>query len=1266
MRPNFFFNRFPMSKLNQIENALKSIDAATFQMLCDAYLHRKDYVCINRIGSVAGKRKTKTGTPDTYVVLPNGRYVFAEYTSQEKGLCEKLSGDIEKCLDETKTGVPVNLIQNIILCHTGKLDPAEMNRLRTRCITAGCDLETFGLDTLALDLWLKYPTLAKEFLGVELDTGQILLHKDFVEEYGKSQMTTPLSTRFQFREEELKTAQTSLENSNLLILSGKAGVGKSRFALEIGERFVNGHSDFEFYCVLNKDQFLYENLKAYFLLDKNYVILVDDANRISASEVGHIFRLLNDVNAQHKIKIIVTVRDYALEKVREWAKPYAGMSEIFLDNFNREQLGELVKAEYNIHNQNYIERIWMISQGNSRLAMMAAKVAIKNNNLESLSNVADLYDEYFGTISQDLNELKNPGLLKAAGVLSLFRVIDRTREDGLIEVAEKFNVSATELWDNILKLHEMELVDLHAAEVAKISDQVLATYLIYKSFFKDQVLDFSVVLEHFFDTQRFALNEYQIKDVLYPVFSAFDHQFVASRLQSHINHKWEIVKHDEVKLLHLINTFWFLRKIPTLLFIKEKIEFLEEPPLEVSKIDFSINSNSTQDAYLRVLELFGNGDDADCNVAIDLLLLYLQKRPELTSQVLRILTNSFSFSRDSHLRGYNSQKSLLLKLVQKSEDAFCGEFFTHILLAVAPHYTAMQFRNDWTEKRGMQLVWTEFSLLPSDEISDLRATLWQFLEKSWRKPSLKSKVNKIITTYGRYWHDAVVPEIAQSDSKILLPFLASSLDRAKYADCLLMQNYLRFLDRHAVSYDKDVKTLFQNDTYKLSLVLNNEDERLEMGWQEYQKYKTDLLKSHFATFTLNEYKTFLAQCQEITETDEEDRAWFSIRGSVTQVLADLGETNADLFCKVITHIFQSGNPLGLSDWKIVNQIIENSKSQREAYKFINNHDYLYKDKFLFEFFALVGRKKAQSFYLAKIYELYRKVELKHLPADFDYLLPYRAIDKDVVVNVIDTIHQRTNQEGVQISWSSLFDSHSETSQQLGEIFQHKIELIKTIYLSNRVHGDSDYQSYALQKILDLDENFIFEYIDWMYSHHQYLSHHHDHRNYNFLWMRPNYKDELTKIIDYIFQKENRWFSHTYLSVFFIRHQGEIEEDVEERKFEVLSHYIEQSSDNSDRMRYIFGLVADSYSHKQHELFSLFLKHNQNFEDFLMLPIDPSSGGFTGSMIPVFEARIRVLEFLLPVVSGNVAFLQHRSSLEAQIESWKKTIESESKREFMGR
>ena len=101
-----------MSRLQTIENALASINETVFQELCDSFLILKNdnYRTFSRVGSQSGKQKTTKGTPDTFYLLPNGKYVFVEYSTNITKGVSKLQEDIEKCLDTTKTKIPINQI----------------------------------------------------------------------------------------------------------------------------------------------------------------------------------------------------------------------------------------------------------------------------------------------------------------------------------------------------------------------------------------------------------------------------------------------------------------------------------------------------------------------------------------------------------------------------------------------------------------------------------------------------------------------------------------------------------------------------------------------------------------------------------------------------------------------------------------------------------------------------------------------------------------------------------------------------------------------------------------------------------------------------------------------------------------------------------------------------------------------------------------------------------------------------------------------------
>jgi hypothetical protein len=50
-----------------------------------------------------GADKVIKGTPDTLIALPNGNYIFAEYATQQSGICAKFMNDLGKCFDEVST-----------------------------------------------------------------------------------------------------------------------------------------------------------------------------------------------------------------------------------------------------------------------------------------------------------------------------------------------------------------------------------------------------------------------------------------------------------------------------------------------------------------------------------------------------------------------------------------------------------------------------------------------------------------------------------------------------------------------------------------------------------------------------------------------------------------------------------------------------------------------------------------------------------------------------------------------------------------------------------------------------------------------------------------------------------------------------------------------------------------------------------------------------------------------------------------------------------
>lgn len=302
-----------MTTVTTIEQRIFQMDGGEFQKLCDAYLSMIGYGKPNSFGSVSGTNKVKKGTPDTFFERPTGKLVFAEYTTQQEGLFKKLISDLGKCLDEKKTKVPVSKLEEIVICYTSPLEPGQVLSLRSKCEKKGVKLKSFGISAIANDLFLNHPLLVRDFLSLSIDTGQVIPLESFPAIYGKSKFATSLDTKFHFREKEIADFSNALESCDLVVISGKPGIGKSRFALEGCRNFISAHPEYKAYAIVSLSQNLYEDLQERFSHPGKYLILVDDANRVI--DFSYFMYILRKQKDNQHIKILVTVRDYALGKI---------------------------------------------------------------------------------------------------------------------------------------------------------------------------------------------------------------------------------------------------------------------------------------------------------------------------------------------------------------------------------------------------------------------------------------------------------------------------------------------------------------------------------------------------------------------------------------------------------------------------------------------------------------------------------------------------------------------------------------------------------------------------------------------------------------------------------------------------------------------------------------------------------------------------------------------------------------------------------------
>ncbi|MGI8314905.1 hypothetical protein [Halobacillus mangrovi] len=1235
-----------MTRLQSIENSLKQINETIFQELCDSLLVRRNqnYSTFSRTGSQSGKQKTTVGTPDSFFLQQNGKYIFIEHSTNITKGVSKLKDDVEKCLDESKTGVKVDNILEIIICINFNLKAHEVEVLQEILRDTSITLRIESLDTLAMEINLHHRDLANEYLGLPLNTGQVVSIEEFIEEYNKAanSISTPLNNEFLHRESEKGQLVKAIQTNDFVIVAGPPGVGKTKLVIETIKSYLGENPNYSAYCISYKSHSLIEDLYQMINTNKDNILFVDDANRIDAFQ-----QIIGYYRSPRKgsLKVIVTLRDYVLPEM-SWLQKEYNAKQIDVMKLKDNQIVDIIESDsFRILNSEYQKEILRIADGNPRLAIMAALLARSEQRITALYDVSLLFEKYFSNFIFDKSDMINNFDIKCLGIVAFFHTLPFKDNSVLIPILNNFEIDYYKFIETIEKLERWEIIDIQY-EHLKIPEQNLSTYFFYKCFVDDELLSFQTLLIKYFPS-----HEQRIIDCVIPSNNTFGPLKVMNKLRPKLKEHWETSNLSEEEAYKILSIFW--------LYLKEEcFEFLYNTIFHLSMVDnpeYTVTYEQNQFSYNRnkTIQLFGELFRLPPNELKDALQLafeFTRRRPEHLPELIYEIRETLLLDNEDELMNFERQKTLFNLLVN---GLMCGDdLYTASFYEITKNLLELSFHHVKGGRKNTINIY-DYSLPYIRPVREFRSNIWCTLFKNFNKhPNLSIEVLK---HYINKRDPKSVKEVEEFDVTFITRIFHKYFANNAFDQCYLVQQYIYWCRRNSIEnpYFSTLSRHFSNRTYKAFLKLDwdrlRDKEIYDFdNFREYEKLKEEEIRSSFKFKTSEEIYNFY---RDFIYLESKSKNNWNYLKSLDFIIDETFSNNFEMGLHFLNLIISENNEANYIP-RIVFENHSNTKSKAETiFSIIKEGIFNGKSNWEFSYFESVDTsyvnideittalKKCNESITVNFYSLEKFLEKR--PHLFDLLLEI-IWDKN-----------SNNQNPIYLREEIFTNYYSNLNLDIDIIFNAYLQ-------QTRLNYHFDFEGEGLINILNNKPSLLTHFVDILYSDKQ---RNHDHKDLSFIWKINGITTEIESAFDYIIEKVTFFgiLSHP-LNNFF----DNLKDPFKTKAEEFLLNYVGKNYDNKEKMNVILDIVRQSMDHLFERVLVKYLNHNRNKDDFSKIWWIGNGGTYSGDVIigDIEAAKWRNLLSIIDSLQLGIELIPIKKYISGKIESCLRNAEWERKNNYL--
>ena len=1245
-----------MAVIDEIKQRILQLDAGSFQSMCDRYLSKIGYPNIVSLGTQAGTQKTTRGTPDTYFFDANGKYVFVEYTTQQSNLPDKIKSDIQKCLDVSTTQIPHDKISEIIYCHTSSnIAPKDDAAFRSMCKIVGIQFSIYGIDQLAQDLYLKHRGIVKEYLHIAIDTNQIESKEDFIKHYDASKLAAPLATQFLFREDALDSIDNLFEKTDVVILTGPAGTGKTRLALQYAETYSQSTGS-QLLCIHDNALPIYEDLALYMETPGHYVLVVDDANQLSGLQ--HVVQYAIKQAEGYQVKILITVRDYAVSKVIDQISGITSFEILPISLLLDDQIRQLIKQELGIQNERYLARIARLAEGNARIAMLAGKLASEANRLDSIDDITQLYSVYYSSALVESGLESDTQLLATAGLIAFLRTLHIDYIDPLEAVLEQCQLTKETFIEKLYVLHKLEIVDICNDKAVRFSEQCLANYILKYVYCDRKIISLRTMIRSCFNVhQERTLSAINTLLGVYHVDEL--HTFVGKEIKA----VWEDLANDnDPAFFKYVKAFHPVNPTETLIMMQEIVESEEAVCIPIEELNTDVDKSFRAIKSDILIILGGFTDTENLETALDLFFEFYRKRPDLFSECYHAITTYYSISRHSYKYGFYTP----IKLMEKFKAYSCNwtnGFVTSLFLAVAPKLLALRFDGIEDGRRNTATFYS-FSITLAEGVETYRRIIWEILSLLCLESKNQPLIYNMLKNYGRSI-DESSRAVVNADAPHIVSIMELAYPTSYLSNCLLAE---RLTD----IFSTDETTFHLLDEYlnapKLTLyrLMKGPRHSLEIHYHEREIAKKDAIDKYVQRCSAAEFNELIDTCKECVEYDGDNS--YEIANGL-ELAFHAFSSKGECFIKAVRYYIKSNMPFDINPQPILKDLFL-IMAPSEILELINSEEYASKNAWLYAYYHEIPTDVIDDLQLQGLYSYLHSdsdvLLTRSSYRDVDFLEKYRKVDANVLIKASRIILSKVRYSRFipHLYFSLLFNEYRNTPESVVKKYESDLELLEDIYIESISYSQhDDHDGKFLKEIYQTSPTILDKFISKILCSTN-RPHFDEYREKSLAFFALNNADQVfDTIVDSLIASAQYALYDVSDFIESIVTPKQNNDELTQKQDQWIRHFIIGNFADKDKMEYLFYGIAELPTERKVSYIKLLLEHNASYEIFESLPLFPMITSWTNSAVPHLTSRIKYMEQILPNLSG-LKFIKHKKRIENIIDGLREEIRQEEIRDIL--